>query len=613
MLRVGKGAVVLLGAKGGGRPDQWTIPYAGGSQKQRNSGGGTIHQHTDAHDHLHYAPDGATVVAHHGATGHHKIVGDKVHNAAGIAADGSPTGPYVRHGKGATSNQRYERYQHQGKSDGEVQAHVHDVYGNMDHFFVDGTGTSTRKSHRHNYQGHTHPKGHKMADDGAGTAVGKLYLQHGTAGRSWDHDGTTHQHYSGGVVHHQITSVGQQGGQIRVKQPSTPNFHHVGDDGAGKVHIAHASGNKSWDHDGTTHQHYSGGVVHHQITSVGALGGQIKVKQPSTTNFHALGDDGTGKVHMAHASGNKTYDHDGHTMQHYSDGTVMHKSDGITHLFYDISQSATSHVGRITSRQTIEGTGGSAGHLSLKQSGTSNYHTISEESGVMRLQSINDGLHHDVNVGSGTSSRHTLDSAKHTFPAGHQVGDSGGHLAHTSAGTNHYVITNPGSNTHTHTKDSTTRPSGALHSHPTSDGSILHHLTAGGAGALKRATHSTTPQVVGTGSATISGHNIHIANYVFPGGAPGDPHLKLLMGTVWDSGATSNPGFYSHNPAAIISNTDSAYGNFVYNTSGGGQNTSYAWGTSHLTHDSSVDIYGTKIGSPANLAVGTALWQHIVG
>jgi hypothetical protein len=194
------------------------------------------------------------------------------------------------------------------------------------------------------------------------------------------HDGTTHASYaSDGTQLHGFTKTGHtwymwggkqsayigevgasSGAVFAAMQEGTANWHWWGDDSTGKVYVKHASGNRAWDHDGTTQQVWGGGQLAHklfnggqiayyygnatvgnvQIYSVGGwapfsgnsyAGSIISLQQAgdmSTSTkgqVHVVGDDQGGRIHARHASGNKAWDHDGNTHNVYSAGALTHQ------------------------------------------------------------------------------------------------------------------------------------------------------------------------------------------------------------------------------------------------------------------------------------------------
>jgi len=475
---------LVVGADHGGRPNEHTIAYPGGSHRRYNAARGLQHQHGDDHHathhnavgavvhhhdpaghkhqtgdhhhnattldrlgnltgghkhthangqyehhwhngtgfqrlrghhptqgHIHYGTDGATVVHHHSMAGHARHLGDLHHSATGIAADGTPTGGHQH-----THNAALARYEHHGPAGELIRAHSQGQHLHL---------TTAGRWHLMDDGGHTHPQGHRLGHD---SALGAFHLTHANGARMFDHNGQTQANLSlynpglwGTTVTHAFRAAGTAGGQTLHRQHGGSAVYHAhGDDGTGRYHAAHASGNRVLDHDGVTMRHYAAGAVmlqhdgqiHRIYNSVPGTGyaevarvtthanagggGQLSLKQLGGSGYHLHGDDGTGKVHIAHASGNRVLDHDGVTHQHYANGAVVYTHDGTTGRHYAGGVVATQHDGQ-THRVygNIPGAGyselarhqssgaGNGGQLALKQYNTTTgaTHLVGDDGG----------------------------------------------------------------------------------------------------------------------------------------------------------------------------------------------------------------------------------------
>ncbi len=371
-VRVGGTSLLILGARHGGRPNEQTIMYPGQTHRLYDSGRALLHKHGDDHHTRHYRSDGATVAHHHSEAGHHKHVGDHVHNAASLSDGGTPTAPYHRKTHAAG---RYEHHGDYGDGAGERLVRHHAPTGHG-HYVANGAGGTA--VHLHDYGGHTHPKGHRVADDGAGTAVGRLYLQHANGQRAMDHDGAAWRAYANhgsAILKHDGTDLhigsdadgnpqvrigsNGNGGLLKVHRQNASDFHLLGDDGAGLLHARHGAGNRAWDHDGDTHTMYSQGswairAISTEIAGLGSGGRSGVLRFAATGPGWQLGDDGAGKFHSRHYNGGRMHDHDGTTHQVYSGGVAV-----------------IQHV-------TV---GNQGGQLNYKRASFTSFHTSGEDGG----------------------------------------------------------------------------------------------------------------------------------------------------------------------------------------------------------------------------------------
>jgi len=355
---------LVVGADHGGRPNEHTIAYTGGSHRKYNAARVKQHEHFDTHHAVHYATDGATVAHHNHPSGHKAHTGDHIQNAQALDASGNATGLFHKKTHN-TATARYEHYQ-----SGTIVRH-HAVTGDHGHYsdgqLIHNIVTVGAHAGQTKHKQHNTTAYHLSGDDGAG----RLHGQHASGNRAWDHDGVAHRVYGGGrgntneLVRFE-GSGSSNGGLARFGQTNSTSLHGLGDDGTGKFYAAHANGNRVIDHDGTLWQQYAANVVavthdgqtHRVYSSVGGYaevarhqssgaggGGQLALKLYNTTTAqtHLMGDDGAGKLHLKHGAGNKVLDHDGTTLQHYAGGVVaaQHVTSGAG-AKHRIARSATT-------------------------------------------------------------------------------------------------------------------------------------------------------------------------------------------------------------------------------------------------------------------------------
>lgn len=364
-------AMVTL-ARRGGRPDEQDVPYSGGSIRRYDPSRNLMHKHGDDHHSRHYQTDGTTIAHHRSATGQHAHKGDHVLGGGGgltIADDGTPSGTYHRK---THNNSRYEHYQ------GTTLVRYHNQNG--DHGFYN-----------------------------TGTLVAKLYAT--TTGNT------------------------SAGGRLQLKQRDTANNHIVGDDDTslgGKLHMAHAGGNRVYDHDGTTMQHYSGGQVIHKHDGVkhyfstvnsglpwlmgtieplgtgnSASGVVVKAKQRDTGNYHQFGDDNTalgGLLSLIHAAGNTAWKHDGSSHQLWTSGAAGSRQTGSF---------------------TQVGASGSAGGLLNVSAYGGSGHSVGDDAAGNMLHKAGSGGYHLLQVNNG-SAAHKLTASQHIHPSSQYIDSSDG-------------------------------------------------------------------------------------------------------------------------------------------------------------------------------------------
>jgi len=477
---------LVVGADHGGRPNEHTIAYSGGSHRKYNAARVKQHEHFDTHHAVHYATDGATVAHHNHPSGQKAHTADHIHNATSITATGVRTGGHRK-----THNTGTGRYEHHGPSDELVREHSQGYHAHYT--------TATRK-HLHNDAGHTHPAGHALTD-----VSGVWTVTHSSGNKVQTHDGIIHTAYANGVIGHQIdaykhyfrsgqnwemarveaagstTSTG--GGRLHVKQLNTANTHILGDDGAGNLYIQHGAGNKVLDHNGTlnTLYHAAGSQVRtFDGTNVQHIlkGNQHQILQAgSTTAYHTFGDDTTGRTSIFNAAGNRVLDHDNGTFRGYANaGALGWTHDGTTHQHY------RGGVGTValTSAGHVYSTAADGGIITIKQSSTTNAHQFGDDgSGNTHIQHptggrvlVHNGATFTGYAGGASQIGWTHDGVTHT----HQAGGVGYHKLTTSA------VQFGGSTT------------GAVHAMKQHGSSSMHLAGDDGAGLLHLA-HATAGRV----------------------------------------------------------------------------------------------------------------------
>jgi len=706
---------LVVGADHGGRPNEHTVAYAGGSHRKYDSGRALQHKHGDDHHARHYNTDGATITHHAHAGGDHKHVGVLVHNAASIADDGTPTGGHQhahlnsqyehaysgqrlrshhaaageavyqtdggtvthhRHPAGDlkhvgnyylavgglsstgapggvyhrvyhdTTSGQWRQYINANDTKGERLLHAKSLSAHS-HFVDNGAGTGTMLAHTLDLLGHTHPNLNKVAHD---NALNALYAYHGPKGyRVWDHDATTHQHYVGGVVTIKLSSSGatfggtSNGGTLSAKQHASSSAHTLGDDGAGLIHLGHATAGKVYDHngalmrhfvggnpalthDGTTHQHYAGGAVTLKLTTTGTVfnnttnGGVLTTKQHGAAGAHLFGDDGAGLAHIAHATAGKVYDHSGTLMRHFVGGNAALTHDGttLTHLRSGVTTT------QLTTAGAVYGTGADGGILSCRVSGSAtSKHQVGDDGGgnlharhgggnlalthsgsaislyagsTGAVALSHDGTTHKVYIpgatypgvthaAAGVGATMTVRSAGNTA-ATHQVGDDAtGNLQAYSQG-NHLIRVGAGVAAHQHNTTSHIFPPNSRVNSYSDRLDLLEQSNT--YGAIKRNSHSlyivydTQPCTLPTGGG---GHGVtHGSTDSYD-----TPHFKLTEHNVWYG---TNGGGYRHSSPTPTANN--GYGSGV----NGGTATAY-WNQVETYGDNSTAIYGITTSAAA--------------
>lgn len=92
---VDRATLYVVAAAHGGRANEHTVMWTGGSIRQYDALSLLIKQYLDSHDEAHYGQDGVTVVRYHDRNGIGKFKGDSIDNAT-LDPSGNPSGNYGR-------------------------------------------------------------------------------------------------------------------------------------------------------------------------------------------------------------------------------------------------------------------------------------------------------------------------------------------------------------------------------------------------------------------------------------------------------------------------------------------------------------------------------------